>query len=143
MIYMTLCKPFSHHYPKCQAIPADVRAQVESIKSAKKSHKSRGSAGSYWVTSCVRDLHMVDGWNGRGIFFAGNEHAGDHQVEGAEGPPQPDGGGSGKAGKGKDKGKQTKKKKKSPPKIQKALQTIFRKDSNSASGTSTALAHRC
>jgi len=47
------------------------------VRHGKKSQKSKGSAGNYWIESCANHLHMVDGHGGRsGIFFEGTEHAG-------------------------------------------------------------------
>ena len=114
-------------------MPVDVRAKVESIKSAKKAQKSRGSAGNYWMASCVRDLHMVDGKDGRaGIFFAGTEDAGEvpdvrHIFSGESSGAPPVEVSSGAAAGAKSSGG-SKKKKPKAPKIRKAIKGMFRKD---------------
>ena len=77
IVSASLTQTNRHHYPACPSIPAAVRREVERVRHGKKSQKSKGSAGNYWIESCTNHLHMVDGHDGRsGIFFEGTEHAG-------------------------------------------------------------------
>ena len=86
------------------------------------------------MASCVQDLHMVDGKDGRaGIFFEGTEDAGTVPADVGDIL-----GGESRGDAAASATKKKKKKKPKAPKIKRAIQSMFRREEACASETSSA-----